>query len=64
MRWWIPYSGACCVIRWCSAVNVVGQVSIGTVAAACFAGGIPGASTMRGLLFAAWVLPGLVVGTV
>ncbi|MBI3514152.1 MAG: sugar ABC transporter permease [Proteobacteria bacterium] len=45
-------------------VNVAGQVGIGTIAAACFAGGFPGASTMRGLLLAAWILPGLVVGTV
>ena len=38
-------------------VNVVGQVGIGTIAAACFAGGFPGANTMRGLLLAAWILP-------
>jgi multiple sugar transport system permease protein len=44
--------------------NVVGQVGIGTMAAACFASGFPGAGTMRGLLLAAWILPGLVVGTV
>jgi multiple sugar transport system permease protein len=45
-------------------VNVIGQVGLGTVAAACFAGGFPGANTMRGLLLAAWILPGLVVGTI
>ena len=45
-------------------VNVVGQAGIGAVAAACFASGFAGANTMRGLLLAAWILPGLVVGTV
>ncbi len=45
-------------------VNVIGQVGLGTLAAACFAGGFRGANTMRGLLLAAWILPGLVVGTV
>jgi multiple sugar transport system permease protein len=45
-------------------VNVIGQVGLGTVAASCFAGGFPGANTMRGLLLAAWILPGLVVGTI
>jgi multiple sugar transport system permease protein len=45
-------------------VNVIGQVGIGTIAAACFASDFPGAGTMRGLLLAAWILPGLVVGTV
>src|SRR5262249_61267960 len=45
-------------------VNVVGQAGLGTIAAACFASGFAGAHTMRGLLLAAWILPGLVVGTV
>src|SRR5262245_58702758 len=45
-------------------VNVIGQAGIGTVAAACFASGFAGAHTMRGLLLAAWILPGLVVGTI
>ena len=45
-------------------VNVVGQVAIGTLVASCLAGGFAGAATMRGLLLAAWILPGLVVGTV
>jgi multiple sugar transport system permease protein len=45
-------------------VNVVGQAGIGAIAAACFASGFAGANVMRGLLLAAWILPGLVVGTV
>lgn len=45
-------------------VNVVCQVGIGTLAAASFAGGFPGSSTLRGLLLAAWILPALVVGAV
>jgi multiple sugar transport system permease protein len=45
-------------------INVVGQTGIGTVAAACFASRFRGANTLRGLLLAAWILPGLVVGTV
>lgn len=44
-------------------VNVVGQVGLGTLAAACFASRFPGAEFMRGLLLAAWILPALVVGT-
>src|ERR1700722_14907606 len=44
--------------------NVVGQVGIGLVVAVCFARNFPGANYMRGLLLAAWMLPGLVVGTV
>ena len=39
-------------------VNVVGQVGIGTIAAACFASGFAGAHTMRGLLLAAWIIAG------
>ena len=46
------------------AVNVIGQVGLGTIAAVCFAARFPGADFLRGLLLAAWILPGLVVGTV
>ncbi len=46
------------------AVNVVAQVGLGTAAAACFARDFPGADFLRGLLLAAWILPGLVVGTI
>ena len=45
------------------AVNVVGQVGLGTLAAVCFASRFPGAEFLRGLLLAAWILPALVVGT-
>jgi multiple sugar transport system permease protein len=45
-------------------VNVIGQVGLGVFAAVCFSRPFPGASTLRGLLLATWILPGLVVGTV
>ena len=45
-------------------VNVIGQLGIGMLAAVCFSSEFPGASYLRGLLLATWVLPGLVVGTV
>ncbi len=44
--------------------NVVGQVGIGGLVAVCFARNFVGANYLRGLLLAAWLLPGLVVGTV
>ena len=44
--------------------NVVGQVGIGGLVAICFARNFAGAHYFRGLLLAAWLLPGLVVGTV
>lgn len=44
--------------------NVIGQVGIGLLAASAFASNFPGARFMRGVLLAAWLLPGLVVGTV
>jgi multiple sugar transport system permease protein len=46
------------------AVNVAGQVGIGTIVAVCFARNFAGANYLRGLLLVAWILPGLVVGTV
>jgi len=46
------------------AVNVAGQVGIGLIVAVCFARNFTGANYFRGLLLAAWMLPGLVVGTV
>jgi len=45
-------------------VNMVGQVGIGVIVAACFARNFAGANYLRGLLLVAWILPGLVVGTV
>ena len=45
-------------------VNVIGQVGVGLLAAVCFSRSFPGASYLRGLLLATWVLPGLVVGAV
>ena len=45
-------------------INVVGQVGIGTIVAVCFARNFAGAHYLRGLLLIAWILPGLVVGTV
>ena len=44
-------------------VNVVGQVSLGLLAALFFAETFAGAHFLRGLLLATWMLPGLVVGT-
>jgi len=44
--------------------NVVGQVSLGLLAAVCFARRFPGAGFLRGLLLSGWILPGLVVGAV
>jgi multiple sugar transport system permease protein len=44
------------------AVNVVGQVSLGLLAALFFAEDFAGANFLRGLLLATWMLPGLVVG--
>lgn len=43
-------------------VNVVAQVGIGLALAMFFAQRFPGASFMRGLLLATWMLPALVVG--
>jgi len=43
-------------------VNVVGQVSLGLLAALFFAETFAGAHFLRGLLLATWMLPGLVVG--
>ncbi|MCP8939663.1 sugar ABC transporter permease [Alsobacter sp. SYSU M60028] len=43
-------------------VNVVAQVSIGLGLAMFFAQRFPGASFLRGLLLASWMLPALVVG--
>jgi multiple sugar transport system permease protein len=43
-------------------VNVVGQVSLGLLAALFFAESFAGANFLRGLLLATWMLPGLVVG--
>lgn len=44
--------------------NLVGQVGIGTIVAAFLSRPFPGSTTIRGLLLVAWILPGLVVGTV
>lgn len=46
------------------AANVVGQVSLGLFAAACFARRFAGANFLRGLLLSGWILPALVVGAV
>jgi multiple sugar transport system permease protein len=43
-------------------VNVVGQVSLGLLAALFFAETFAGAHFLRGLMLATWMLPGLVVG--
>ena len=43
-------------------INVVAQVSIGLAAAIFFSQRFPGASYLRGLLLASWMLPALVVG--
>jgi len=43
-------------------VNVVGQVTLGLMAALFFAETFAGAHFLRGLLLATWMLPGLVVG--
>jgi len=43
-------------------VNVVGQVSLGLLAALFFAERFAGAHFLRGLMLATWMLPGLVVG--
>ena len=45
-------------------VNVAGQAGIGLLVAVCFARKFAGANYLRGLLLVAWILPGLVVGTV
>lgn len=44
------------------AVNVIGQVGLGLLAALFFAETFAGAHFLRGLLLATWMLPGLVVG--
>ena len=43
-------------------VNVMGQVSLGLLAALFFAETFAGAHFLRGLMLATWMLPGLVVG--
>jgi len=43
-------------------VNVVGQVTLGLMAALFFAETFAGAHFLRGLMLATWMLPGLVVG--